>query len=71
MYDREHLARKTDLMSNLTDIFNRQYVAGDPGVRQYDKQVKLKGVYRTLLLEKTCITFTKTKCRAAAQKLIN
>ena len=37
-YDREHLARKTDLKSNLTDIFNRQFVTGDPGIRKHDKE---------------------------------
>lgn len=39
MFAREHLARKTDLVSNVTDVFNRQQVSSDPGVRQYDKLV--------------------------------
>ena len=39
-YDQEHLARKTSLEDCLTDVFDRQIVAGDPGVRGYDRQVK-------------------------------
>lgn len=40
VYSREHLARKTSLEDNLEDIFGRQHLSGDPGVRQLDKQVK-------------------------------
>ena len=39
-YDQEHLARKTSLEDCLTDVFHRQLVAGDPGVRGFDRQVE-------------------------------
>ena len=39
VYSREHLSRKTSLEDNLGDVLNRQHMAGDPGVRLYDRQV--------------------------------
>ena len=39
MFTREHLTRKIDLVSNVTDVFDRQQVSSDPGVRLYDKLV--------------------------------
>ena len=38
-YDREHLARKRNLEVTTKDMFDRQQVAGDPEVRQFDRQV--------------------------------
>ena len=38
-FDREHLARKVSLELNVKDIFDRQQIAGDPGVRLFDRQV--------------------------------
>lgn len=40
VFSREHLARKTNLAENLEDIFGRQHLSGDPGVRQLDKPVR-------------------------------
>ena len=40
VYSREHLARKTSLEDNLEDIFGRQHLSSDPGIRQLDKQVR-------------------------------
>jgi hypothetical protein len=40
VYSREHLARKTNLADNLEDIFGRQHLSGDPGIRQLDKPVR-------------------------------
>ena len=39
VFAKEHLARKIDLVSNVTDVFDRQQVSSDPGVRLYDKLV--------------------------------
>ena len=54
-YDREHLARKQSLELNVKDIFDRQQIAGDPGVRQHDRQVSkirplnIENVYTKLI----------------------
>ena len=40
MYDREHQARKTSLVDNVTDVFVHQNASSDPVVRSFDKQVK-------------------------------
>ena len=43
-YDREHLSLKVDLVTCVTDMFNRQQVSSDPGIRLYDKQVHLEPI---------------------------
>jgi hypothetical protein len=48
VYSREHLARKTSLEDNLEDIFGRQHLSGDPGVRQLDKQVRRECVVQMM-----------------------
>ena len=40
VFSREHLARKTNLSHNLEDVFCRQHLSGDPGIREKDKPVK-------------------------------
>ena len=40
VFSREHLARKTKLSHNLEDVFCRQHLSGDPGIREKDKPVK-------------------------------
>ena len=41
VYNREHLSSKTDLQANITDVFNRQQLATDPGIRVYDTKVNI------------------------------
>ena len=38
-FNKEHLARKVNLELTTKDMFDRQQVAGDPEVRQFDRQV--------------------------------
>ena len=40
MYDREHQARKTSLVDNLTDIFIHQTANSDPVIRLFYKKPK-------------------------------
>ena len=39
--DREHLARKTSLVDNLTDVFRHKWAASDPVLRSFDCKVTL------------------------------
>ena len=40
MYDREHQARKTSLLENVTDVFTHQNASSDPFVRTFDTKVR-------------------------------
>ena len=60
VFSREHLARKTNLSHNLEDVFCRQHLSGDPGIREKDKPVRQIGLSIDNVDGKsTCILKTK------------
>ena len=40
MYDREHQARKTSLLENVTDVFTHQNASSEPFVSTFDTKVR-------------------------------
>ena len=63
-YDREHLARKLNLELSTQDMFDRQQVAGDPEVRQFDRQVIQYNYKRKQT--NTCMYFSPSVADATA-----
>ena len=72
VFSREHLARKTNLSHNLEDVFCRQHLSGDPGIREKDKPVRQIGLSIDILVGQlffvsllmSCIQVKYTRCRS-------
>ena len=72
VFSREHLARKTNLSHNLEDVFCRQHLSGDPGIREKDKPVRQIGLSIDILVGQlflvsllmSCIQVKCTRCRS-------
>ena len=72
VFSREHLARKTNLSHNLEDVFCRQHLSGNHGIREKEKPVRQIGLSIDILVGQlffvsllmSCIQVKCTWCRS-------